>query len=421
MKLPRANRLLAAALAVLLASTAASAQLRLRPIADVPSCVHTYRSSLRFPGGHEAFDALYAHMDSVLFYHQGNVRMWHVGGSHVQAGFFSARMQDNFTTTLYGYRGEFGITAPLKMAPGSYDKGLIYEYTGDWDASMASRPYSGKRPRYGITGFGAVTSSPNATVSLDFPAKYGNSWSFEAIRVLGYASSKSVHPYVIDGTDTLQASFEKATSSWLIELPRRMDNICVGFHIPQGESFTLNGFAPLNRQVGFSYYASGVNGASLITWLDVCTDLRRDLALVEPHLAIFGLGINDSACAAADFDPERFKARYRKLIAMVQEVSPRCAFIFITNNDSYRNVRRGMVYNENAPAVQKAMYELAEEYNGAVWDVYSIMGGRESVDEWCAAGLVGSDRLHFTKGGYNLLGDMLYNAIVEDFSKRRIF
>ena len=161
-----------------------------------------------------------------------------------------------------------------------------------------------------------------------------------------------------------------------------------------------------------------MNGARLTTWLEQCPDLPRDLQLVRPDLAIFAVGINDSACKAADFKVETFKENYRRLIRLIREQSPDCAFIFITNNDSYRYVGRGMTYNHNGPTVQKAMFELAKEYGAAVFDVFDIMGGKDSVIKWRDASLIKKDRLHFTTEGYVLLGDLLYNAIAEDYNSR---
>ena len=72
-----------------------------------------------------------------------------------------------------------------------------------------------------------------------------------------------------------------------------------------------------------------------------------------------------------------------------------------------------MVHNDNGEAVRVAMMELAREYGGAMWDLYGIMGGEGSATQWRDAGLMKDDRLHFTKEGYELLGDMLYRAIEE--------
>ena len=73
-----------------------------------------------------------------------------------------------------------------------------------------------------------------------------------------------------------------------------------------------------------------------------------------------------------------------------------------------------MVHNDNGAAVERAMFELAEEYDGAVWDLFEIMGGNGSATAWRDAGLMKKDRLHFTREGYRLLGDMLYAAIMEE-------
>ena len=99
---------------------------------------------------------------------------------------------------------------------------------------------------------------------------------------------------------------------------------------------------------------------------------------------------------------------------MVLRTNPECAFIFVTNNDSYRYVRRGMSYNQNTEAVRKAMMELAKEFGAGVWDVYAIMGGAHSVEKWRDAGLAKADRLHFTDVGYELLGDLFTEALVAD-------
>ena len=61
------------------------------------------------------------------------------------------------------------------------------------------------------------------------------------------------------------------------------------------------------------------------------------------------------------------------------------------------------------------MYELAKKHNGAVWDMFQVMGGLKSANIWMARGLLKRDRIHFTREGYNLIGDLLFNAIMEAY------
>ena len=144
------------------------------------------------------------------------------------------------------------------------------------------------------------------------------------------------------------------------------------------------------------------------SWLR-CEDLERDLRIVAPDLVIFAIGINDAHMPADKFDPEVFKNNYRKLMALIRRVSPDCAFLFITNNDSYHKGRP----NRNALRVREVFRQLATESNGCVWDMFAVMGGLGGSTKWRNAGLMAKDRVHFSPEGYRLNGDMLFDALMQ--------
>ena len=379
---------------------------------ELPGCVHPEASVLQFPGSREAQDRFYAKLDSLVATGQGNVNIWHVGGSHVQAAFFPNRIMNNLDSLTL--RGDRGFLFPLRLADTNADRSYRISTTGTWEAPILTKNSTLRRPRYGITGYGARTSSADASVSFRLNPDGSDRWSCESLRVLGYGSSPAAYPYIVCLADTLRFDFEPDTQSYLFDLPAPTDSVQVQFHIPAGEEFTLTGLQPVSWRPGVNYFASGVNGAALPSWLDKCEDLGRDLQLVHPDLAILAVGINDSAVPAKNFNPERFKENYRRLIRLVLQTNPECAFIFVTNNDSYRYVRRGMSYNQNTERVRKAMMELAEEFGAGVWDLYAVMGGAHSVEKWRDAGLARPDRLHFTEVGYELLGDLFTGALMAD-------
>ena len=413
------KRLTISVLAALLCAVLPAQELPRAEIAQQPPCVHVDRSGLHFPGSRDAQDHFYGLLDSLMAGSGRSVNIWHVGGSHVQAGHFSYRLQERLTTMADSLKGERGFIFPYRIAKTNSDKSFRTSFTGEWLSAMAASTHKDLNPRFGIMGIAAQTSDSLATVGIGLNISADTLWRFNRFRILGYASSPDVRPYLVSGSDTLDFVIDTETQSYLFDLPAETDTVTIGFHIPEGQSFTLTGTEPISGRKGINYYCSGVNGARLTTWLEQCPDLPRDLQLVKPDLAIFAVGINDSACKAVDFKPEVFKENYRRLIRLIREQSPDCAFIFITNNDSYRYISRGMTYNHNGPTVQKAMFELAKEYGAAVWDVYDIMGGKDSVIKWRNAGLVKSDRLHFTQEGYVLLGDMLYNALVDDYNAQK--
>lgn len=379
----------------------------------LPECVHKDQSILIFPGDRSAQDAFYEKLDSLVAGGEESVNVWQVGGSHVQGGFFPRRIMNSFFVTVP--EGERGFIFPRTLANTHAESGYKIYAEGNWDAPMLTRRSETPKPRYGITGFSARTDSL-ASVGFNTNPYRKKTWFFDKVRILGYASSESAYPEMVCDGETYTATYEEETETYLFEFPEQTDTAVINFIVPEGESFVLSGIQPLSGKKGLNFFASGVNGASVPSWADQCADLERDLKLVNPDLVIFGLGINDSACPPDKFDPERFKKAYRRLISKIQSVSPDCAMIFITNNDSYRYVRGGMEYNQNAEAVRTAMMELAEEYGAGVWDLYAVMGGAESVLSWVEAKLVSKDKLHFTKDGYNLIGDLLFEAIMNDWT-----
>jgi hypothetical protein len=84
----------------------------------------------------------------------------------------------------------------------------------------------------------------------------------------------------------------------------------------------------------------------------------------------------------------------------------------VTNNDTYFNKKRP---NRNALKVQQAMYNLAARHNGAVYDLFEVMGGLGSIDKWVASGLASRDRIHFTRKGYELQADLMFDAFRKSF------
>ena len=383
-------------------------------------CLRYDRTGLHFPGGREAQDAFYEKLDSLLLFHSRNVNIWHVGGSHVQADFFSHRMRSNLTDMQPGNIAVRGILFPFGMANTNWNHNYRMEYTGTWTAGRNIQRDAAFD--FGISGIAASTTDSLASLTLVLNVGMTPTWQFSRLRMMGYASAETVCPFAVEERegmrDTLVAHPDPIYGGWVLPFETLRDSTTVSFRIPQGETFTLTGLIPENDLTGISYYSSGINGAAVPTWLR-CSSLARDLGLVRPDLVVFAIGVNDAAVPYGDFNAEAFKNGYRRLISMVENVSPGCAYIFITNNDTYRREsRRVKRANRNAPLVQKAFFELAEEYGGAVWDVFDFMGGLDSSPRWRDAGLMATDLIHFTRTGYELLGDLLYNAIIEDYMKR---
>jgi lysophospholipase L1-like esterase len=193
------------------------------------------------------------------------------------------------------------------------------------------------------------------------------------------------------------------------------DSFVVVMPCDSSQRFTLTGVFLDNDSPGLTFHSIGVNGADLDDYLR-CPYLEMDMELLQPDMVIFGIGINDAN--SDNFDSLTFKNRYLQLIQRIQKVNPECAFVFITNNDSYKKLsRRNYAVNKNNLQVREVFYRLSDITQGAVWDQFDIMGGLKSMDKWRQHGYAQTDRIHFTVKGYKLLGDLFFNAFVDAHDK----
>lgn len=385
----------------------ATAQAHHRATPDsLPPCVLTDSAHLQIMGNGSAMHTFYNKVREMLSGKRRNVNLWHVGGSHVQAGVFSHRMR-TLLSTLPGFQpAKRGILFPFGMAKTNYDKNYTITHTGRWSTwrNLAKQPDG----PLGITGIAARTTDSTASITLTLNARGGQSeWKFDRLHIIGNDSAGGVRPYILHEGERRYAARQAESGTYTFYYDALRDTTTIRFDIPEGEHFTLTGVVPDNDLPGFCYYASGINGAAVPSWLR-CEDLERDLRWVQPDLVIFAIGINDAHVPADKFDPEEFKANYRELMTRIRRVSPDCAFLFITNNDSYRNGRP----NPNALRVRTAFRQLAEESNGSLWDMFAVMGGLGGSTRWRNAGLMARDRVHFSPEGYRLNGDMLFDALM---------
>lgn len=390
------------------------------PVAsDQYTCVNdSVHGKLVYPGERTGMEHFYSRMDEMLS--DGcRVNILHIGGSHVQAGDLSGRIRSNFSRLGETTIADRGLIFPFKVLKSNGPYNYYVTYSGDWGKS---RNIS-KEPdvELGLSGAAAIARDTLDSISFDF--RGDTRWAFSRLRIIGEATDACVSPIIITETDTLNYIYKDETNEgYIFDLGEAKTKFTLTFNgLSDSTQFVLRGILPLkDTDEGITYSESGVNGAAVPSWLR-CNKFTQDLSLLPPDLVVFGIGINDANVPEKDFDPDEFKSTYRILIRRIQEVNPKCSFLFITNNDCYLSLRRKKkTYNPNTKKVQQAFMDLAKEYSGCVFDVYALMGGLKSSDKWYKQNLMKKDYIHFTTAGYQLLGDILYNSIIDDYFSRKV-
>lgn len=345
---------------------------------------------------------------------EGRINIVQLGASHIQGGTFPHRIRYNFLAPLPNLVGARGMIFPYSAAMkcnNPYD----YKVSRTRPLTLTRCVYKEPAERLGLCGIAVTAADEPADIGITLNEPEIN---FGTTGIVLYGESRGgVVPYLTvrnaDG-DSL-AVFPSETDillrSYKYDMPFAVDSFHVVLPCGEGQAFAITGLFLDNGASGITYHSIGVNGASLVEYTTKCPYFSTDLRGIKPDLVIFGIGINDAS--GPNFDTVVFQKRYLQLVDSIRAVSPDCAFIFVTNNDSFRRVKRKYIVNDNGPLAREVFLRLGRMTGGAVWDQYTVMGGLGSMGTWQDNGLAQRDHIHFTRKGYELLGDLLSNAIFE--------
>lgn len=174
------------------------------------------------------------------------------------------------------------------------------------------------------------------------------------------------------------------------------------------KQFELNGVVLENDKPGVLYHNIGVNGAKLSDY-NKYPMFFEQLKALQPDLIVVSLGTNES------FDNMRSQDYMAQLDVFVQSVkaqNPDAEILVATPPPS---LFKRKYPNTFCADYAQNIIEKAEELNYAVWDLYSQFGGLYGVGRNTQRGLIGRDKVHYTKAGYEKQGDLLAEAILKAF------
>ncbi|MGB0423621.1 MAG: GDSL-type esterase/lipase family protein, partial [Flavobacteriales bacterium] len=324
------------------------------------------------------------------------------------AGVLSHRLRQHFQHLSCDLDHERGLFFPFKLAKTNGPRHIKIDRIGDWTSTRCA--HNRQYGNWGMTGIAAVTNKE--TCGMDLVAYKTDSvrYKFSSFKLFhdGEALPQICHPL----PDSLYRNEdERLTEYFWNEL---QDSLSLRIYATDTTDCHIYGGMLQNDARGITYNAIGVNGASTKSYLR-CSNMGSDLKHLDADLVIFGIGINDAYMSTDRFDEELFYTRYDSLASLFLEVNPNTKFIWLTNNDSYYKKR---YVNKNVFKVSTQMNRLAEKYNGAVWDLFGVMGGLGSVKKWQSAGLAKSDKIHFTEAGYELSADLFFDAFRQAYTER---
>ena len=104
------------------------------------------------------------------------------------------------------------------------------------------------------------------------------------------------------------------------------------------------------------------------------------------------------------------------MILQIKRAVPKASILLTTPNDHLKNKE----LNDNILSVRNNILEICDEFQLCSWDFHSVMGGKNSIKQWYSNGLVGKDRLHFKRIGYEIQGELFTKALLDLIEKNEL-
>lgn len=387
------------------------------------------RDTLILPDTSQAWNDFFGELDSLRAGKDTVITIVQLGDSHIQAGHLSGRVMRLFQQA-FGNAGR-GWIAPFKLSrTNEPDDYFIKSVAKDWVAGRCIQ-HTKKAP-VGIGGIGIQSVSPSINFDIVIAPNNGAGYAFnEAILYRGAKSmpmlpagalKDSVRTFRADTTcvagvlaDTFRISC--LTDTLQLQSTRRKEG--TNNLLPASSFKNLYyGLTLTNGGPGILYHSIGVNGAMYVNYTDEA--YVRQLALLKPSLLIISMGTNETF--GRRFRLDEFSGQIESFLALVKKELPNTAILLTTPPECYKRVRvnkqRTYVRNENTERAAQAIREVAEKEHIACWDLFATTGGKNSCRKWHSSRLMGRDRLHFTKEGYQEQGTLLFRALMQSYNHR---
>ncbi|MCC5920769.1 MAG: GDSL-type esterase/lipase family protein [Cyclobacteriaceae bacterium] len=375
------------------------------------------------------FEALFDKMNLLYSQGEGQINMAHFGGSHIQADIYTGRFRELLFSTQAGVTAGRGYVFPYAMAKTNNPITYFTRHSGNWDACRNVQ--KSKNCTHGMGGIYASTTDLKASFSFHFYDQVNApSYLFDRIKIYHNAGSGYELRVSEDQAKTLSQRYVAEGGYTEVLLDRQLSTVEVTLDRvssshekeekiakPAEEGkFILYGASLESMGPGFTYHSMGINGASVPSYLESPL-LPSQLATLDLDLVIFAMGINDAN--VENFDEKAYEQNYVDLIDQIRAFQPDLPVILIVNNDSY--FQRTFA-NKNVLKARRAMYEVQRRRpNVAVYDFFKVMGGLNSIDSWYKMGLAKADRIHFTRPGYRMKGELFFSAFwkaFEDYNRQ---
>lgn len=337
------------------------------------------------------------------------VSIMHIGDSHVQAGFFSGSIM-NLLQEKFGSAGR-GLVFPLKLAKTNEPFDYLISSGSKWDRTLCVQV--NKKLPVGLGGLSIRTNDPDFSFGIKSSVNKKADHSFNKITVFHHPKA----PELMVEEKDIDSKTEKTNDPFTttIHLGKRVNQLYlhpVGLSVT--DSSIYYGFNLENGKSGILYHAVGINGAQFRHYASV-QDFTRQISILSPQLFIFSLGTNEAF--RGELSTEKFIKEIDTIIQPILTENPEALVLIITPPDCLKQSQgQKKESNPHISQIRDVLIQYADKNKFAYWDLFSLLGGNNSASRLLEDDLLAKDGVHFTVNGYQTLGNLFFDALLNEYT-----
>lgn len=356
---------------------------------------------------------------------QKQVRVMHFGDSQIEGdritSFLRSRLQARF-----GGRG-MGL---LHAVPHSYQPaGINHSTSSNWQKILLADMEKGALGhRFGILGgystFGSTRRGGRggfneAWIKLQRAgSKQGTGRNFSKCRIVyGHGSDPFMVSlfYQNETKDAEMVAPAKTISQVIWDIPQSINSFQIDF---KGDESPLIYGISLESKEGMVVDNIAIRGSSGVDFTRADdASFKRIMDLLNPSLVILQFGVNVVPHIVPNY--KYYENQLYNQIVAFKKAKPNVSVIVIGVSDMSRKEGSRFASYPNIEKIRDAQKAAALRGGAAFWDSYQAMGGKNSMQAWVNATppLASKDFVHFTLRGSNLLAEMFYDSLLEEYEK----
>lgn len=331
----------------------------------------------------------------------GDLKVLHLGDSHVQIGHFSGEIKRLLQAK------NSGIHFPYPLAKSVDGRLFKTKALGNWTGISVLKPTFGIN--IGLTGYAVSTRDTSA--KIQWIAK-DSLLSFRRVRIWTESDSCALQPDLGSGFVLVNQQQKGRMSFYDFESISPVHQFTLSLRKGGlGDLFTLHGIELLSEEKGIEYIDLGVAGAQF-THLKSRANLVSDqIKILQPDLIICSFGTNEAY--NAKWAIQSYKKALQEFIQEIKLVSPKTVFLLSSPPDTRSQNR--------VPKNQQEVIRILAEMKVPFYDLNAVMGGFGSSLDWVKDGCFLKDQLHLTKEGYQLQAKLFVLALFKSWGDRTSF